>query len=30
MDRIGAVGIPVRLSEIQSPKHWPLLPLRTA
>ena len=27
---IGAVCNPVRLSEIQSPNHWPLVPLRAA
>jgi hypothetical protein len=30
MYAIDAVGIPVRLSGIQSPKRWPLLPLRAA
>jgi hypothetical protein len=30
MYTIGAVGIPVRLSELQSPKRWHLVSLRAA
>jgi hypothetical protein len=30
MYMIGAVYNPVRLSEIQNPKRWPLVPLRAA